>query len=133
LKIEAKEMEIAQNMIELDEQDKLVGRALQNFTTHDCNGDSVEVIEQLQEQRATLDDSRQLLEDLLAEAHQIRTGQVISKIDMSDGGRLLVGLINIDNSRGEIRQEIHDVKASNHGKGIVGIAKGVDVNTFLNG
>lgn len=123
-------------MIELDEQDKIVGRALQKFTklslAHNGNGGSVEVIEQLQDQRATLDDSRKLLEGLLAEAHQIRTGQVISKIDMSDGGRLLVGLINCDNSRGEIRQEIHDVKASNNGKGIVGIAKGVDVNTFLN-
>lgn len=109
--------------------------ALQKVTNDQLLDDHqgrAEVIEQLRDQQATLDDSRKLLEDLLAEAHQVRTGQRITKVDMSDGGRLLVGLINCDDDNSKIHQEIHDVKATNHGKGVVGIVKGLDVNAFLN-
>jgi hypothetical protein len=50
---------------------------------------------------------------------------------MSDGGKLLVGLVNCKYDNGEIHQEIHDIKATNHGKGVVGIIKGFNVNAFL--
>lgn len=133
--LRSKEIEISQEMIEIDEQNAIAGMALQKVTDEqplDDHQGHAEVIEQLQDQRAALDDSRKLLENLLAEAHQVRTGQKITRVDMRDGGRLLVGLINCDDGNNDIRQEIHDVKATNHGRGVVGIVKGVDVNAFLN-
>ncbi|KAJ5666552.1 uncharacterized protein N7477_009000 [Penicillium maclennaniae] len=115
-----KEIEIAQEIIEIDKQKAVAGMALQKITEGrllDDPQDSAEEIEQLQDQRAALDDSRKLLEELLAEARHVRTGQTITNVDMSDGGRLLVGLINCDEDNGKVRQEIHNVKATNHGKG----------------
>lgn len=57
----------------------------------DGHQDLAEVINQLQDQHATLNHSRKLLEDLLAEADQVRTRQRITKVDMRDG-KPLVGL-----------------------------------------
>lgn len=112
-----------------------MGMTLQKATQEqllDENKDGAEVIKQLRYQGATLDVSEKLLESLIVEAHQVRTGQNITDINMSDGGRLLVGLFNCDDNNGRIRQDIHNVKATNHGKGVVGIAKGFDVNAFFN-
>lgn len=109
--------------------------ALQKITAGrllDDPQDGAEVIEQLRDQRAALDDSRKLLGELLAEARHVRTGQTITNVDMSDGGRLFVGLINCDEDNREVRQKIHNVKATNHGKGVVGTAKGFDVNASFN-
>jgi hypothetical protein len=133
--LSTKETEIAQEIIDIDNQRALSGMALQKIEEGrllDDPQDSAEVIEQLQDQRAALDGYRKLLAELLVEAHHVRTGQTITNIDMSDGGRLLIGLINCDDNNGEVRQEIHNVKATNHGKGVVGMAKGFDVNAFFN-
>jgi hypothetical protein len=62
----------------------------------------------------------------------MRTGQKITKVYMSNGGKLLVGLINVDGGPEEVCQEIYDVKATNHGKGVVGMIKGFDANSFFN-
>ncbi|GLA79168.1 hypothetical protein AtubIFM55763_002315 [Aspergillus tubingensis] len=128
-----KEITISQKMIEIDEQNTETEKALQQVNTAQYTDDSDPsgLIEQLQDQRITLDLSRKFLENLLSEAHHIRTGQKITKIDMSIGGKLLVGLINYESSREEVRQEIHDVKATSHGKGVVGMVKGFDVNSFF--
>lgn len=129
-----KETEIAQEISKIDEQLAEARITLQNITQAqllDDHQDGAEVIEQFQDQCAALDDSRKLSESLLAEAHQVRAKQKITDVDMSDGGRLLVGLINFDNDNGDIRQEIHNVKATNHGKGVIGMAKGFDVNSFF--
>ncbi|GLA56242.1 hypothetical protein AnigIFM63604_006139 [Aspergillus niger] len=133
LGLREKEITISQKMIEIDEQDTETEKALQQANTaqYTDGTDPSGLIEQLQDQRIALDLSREFLENLLSEAHHIRTGQKITKVDMSDGGKLLVGLINYESSREEVRQEIHDVKATSHGKGVVGMVKGLDVNSFF--
>ncbi|KAJ6017674.1 hypothetical protein N7451_001053 [Penicillium sp. IBT 35674x] len=130
-----REREIAQEISKIDEQMAEARITLQKVTQAqllDDHQDGAEVIEQFQYRCAALDDSRKLLESLLVETHQVRAGQKITDIDMSDGGRLLVGLINYDGDDREVRQEIHTVKATNHGKGVIGVAKGFDVNSFFN-
>ncbi|KAJ5564863.1 hypothetical protein N7513_001105 [Penicillium frequentans] len=112
-----KETEIAQEISKIDEQLAEARITLQNVTQAQLlndHQDGAEVIEQFQDQCAALDDSRKLLESLRAEAHQVRAQQKITDVDMSDGGRLLVGLINFDNDNGDVRQDIHNVKATNH-------------------
>ena len=129
-----KETEIVQEISKIDEQIAKAGITLQKVTQAqllDDHQDGAEVIEQFQYQCDALDVSRKLLKSLLAEAHQVRAGQKITDVDMSDGGRLLVGLINCDDDSGDVRQEIHNVKATNHGKGVIGMAKGFDVNSFF--
>lgn len=129
-----KEMEITQEISKIDEQMAEARLALQNVTQAqllDDHQDGAEVIEQFQDQCAALEDSRKLLESLRAEAYQVRAGQNITNVDMSDGGRLLVGLINFDDDNGDVRQEIHNVKATNHGKGVVGKVKDFDVDAFF--
>lgn len=129
-----KETEIAQEISKIDEQLAEARITLQKVTQAQLlndHQDGAEVIEQFQDQCAALDDSRKLLESLRAEAHQVRAQQKITDVDMSDGGRLLVGLINFDNDNGDVRQDIHNVKATNHGKGVIGMAKGFDVNSFF--
>ncbi|CAI7610128.1 unnamed protein product [Penicillium glandicola] len=132
--LQAKEVDLSQKMVEINEQNVVAGMILKKATEIQLSGDQdrSEFIEQLQDQRATLDDSRKLLEDLLKEAHQVRTGQKIINDNMSDGGKLPVGIINCEYANGEIHQEIHYVKATNHGRGVVGMIKDFDVNTFLN-
>jgi hypothetical protein len=132
--LHAQEINLSQEMVEIDQQSVVAEKILKKATeTQSSRGqDHSEFIDQLQDQRATLDDSRKLLEDLLKDAHQMRTGQRITNVDMSDGGKLLVGIINCEYDKGEIHQEIHNVKATSYGKGVVGIIKGFDVNTFLN-
>ena len=129
-----KEREISQEISKIDEQLAEARITLQNVTQAQLlndHQDGAEVIEQFQDQCAALDDSRKLLESLRAEAHQVRAQQKITDVDMSDGGRLLVGIINFDNDNGDVRQDIHNVKATNHGKGVIGMAKGFDVNSFF--
>ncbi|KAJ5825762.1 hypothetical protein N7474_002900 [Penicillium riverlandense] len=130
-----RELAIEQDIMEIDKQDEEREMVLQEVTraqpTDNNNNDPSEVVEQLEDQRAALGASRKVLEDLRSETHQMRTGQRITKVEMSDGGKLLVGLINVDDGDGEIRQEIHDIKATTGGKGVVGRIKGFDVNAFF--
>lgn len=50
---------------------------------------------------------------------------------MSDGGQLLVGLINTQAKDAQMAQDISNINAKNGGMGIVGIAEGIDVNAFF--
>ncbi|KAJ5907617.1 hypothetical protein N7495_000299 [Penicillium taxi] len=134
--LRTKEINIAKDIIEVDNQKAFTQKALQKFTELELREDShqnrTQAIEQLEDQLAELDDSRRLLEELLSKTHEVHTGLTISKIDMSDGGKLLVGLINYDQAHGDIHLDVHDVKATNNGKGVVGAIKGLDVNAFFN-
>lgn len=129
-----KEIEISEEMMEIDEQASVAQKSLQKVRESQAldNQDHSILVEQLQSQQESLSNCRKLLDELRAQAHQLRTGQRITKAEMNDGGKLLVGLINYDHIDGQIRQEIHDIKATNHGKGVVGIVNGFDVNAFFN-
>ncbi|KAL4745968.1 hypothetical protein BDW72DRAFT_198133 [Aspergillus terricola var. indicus] len=131
--LQDKENEIYQKMVKVNEQIMVAQKTLQEATeAQSIDDQNSDMIEQLQGQQDMLNDCRELLEKLFVETRQVRTGQRITKVEMSDGGRLLVGLINHDNDNGEIHQDIHDIRATNNGKGIVGVVKGFDVNAFLN-
>jgi Fungal N-terminal domain of STAND proteins len=135
--LQTKEVEISQEIVETDEQIAEVDMMLQKLSVaqatdnEDDENDRAEAIEQLQGQRTALSASRKVLEGLVSETHHMRTGQRISAVDMSDGGKLLVGLINTDGGGREISQDIHDIKATKGGKGVVGIAQGFDVKSFF--
>ncbi|KAJ5757133.1 uncharacterized protein N7511_007315 [Penicillium nucicola] len=129
-----KETELTQEIIEINNQKAVSEKALQSIAEGQLLDDpqySTEAIQQLQDQDAGLDNSRKLLEELLAEVCHVSMEQTITNVDISDGGKLLVGLVNTDDDNGEVRQEIHNVKATSQGKGIVGMAKGFDVNAFF--
>ncbi|KAJ5612646.1 hypothetical protein N7510_005840 [Penicillium lagena] len=131
--LQEREIAISQDITELDRQNEERETTLQEITAarpmDNNNNDPSDVVEQLEDQRVALRASRTLLEDLLSDIR--RTGQRITKVEMNDGGKLLVGLINVDAGDGEIRQEIHNVKATTGGKGVVGKIQGFDVNAFF--
>jgi hypothetical protein len=121
-------------MVKANEQIVVAQKTLQEATEVNSmdDQDRFDIFEQLQIQQNTLNDCRELLEKPFVETRRVRTGQRISKVEMSDGGRLLVGLINHDNDNGEIHQDNHDIRATSNGKGVVRMVKGFDVNAFLN-
>jgi hypothetical protein len=138
--LRTKEIELARAIIETDKEASEVDMKLQNLSIaasinedkdDQTTSDRIRVIEQLKDQRASLSASRKAFEGLVSEAHHTRTGQRISHVNMRDGGKLLVGLINTDGGEGQAVQEIHDINAQRGGMGIVGIAKGVDINGFF--
>ena len=87
--------------------------------------------EDLDAQRTSLRCTRDMLRTLISDIHFQRTGQSIRDIEMTDGGRLLVGQINVQNRPGKITQDISNVRATKEGKGIVGVAEGLDINAFF--
>jgi hypothetical protein len=93
--------------------------------------DAAEVIEDLEAERASLHSTRVLMENLFSETHFLRTGQRIRNVQMSDSGQLLVGLLNTQGRSDQIQQDISNIKANKGGKGVVGIAEGLDINSFF--
>ena len=93
--------------------------------------DTAEVVEVLEAERASLQSAHVVLENLLSETRFLRTGQRVRDVDMSNGGQLLVGLFNAQGKPGQIQQDISNIKANTNGKGVVGIAEGLDINAFF--
>lgn len=130
---QVRETEIAQQIVSIKEQSAAVQRD-QYDSAQASFSDSQErtlLLEQLKYQRATLDASQGLMEDLLRQAQQARSAQNITDVEMSENGKVLVGRIGFEDSEGEVYQRIHNVKATTGGKGIVGVAKGFDINAFF--
>lgn len=134
-----RETELVETIRDTDGQVAQVDRRLQMLPTVDADQsheqfESVptELIASLGETRAALLSSRKLFKELLSETHSARTGQRIRDVDTSDGGRLLVGLINVKGDQDQAAQDISNISARNRGMGIVGIAEGVDINAFFN-
>ena len=133
-----REVELAQAIIETDEQTAEVDVRLQKLALAQskesgevANDAQTEVVDELEEEIGGLRSSRKVFEELLLETHQLRTGQRLNNIDTSDGGQLLVGLINPQGRDTQIAQDISNISASRGGKGVVGVANNVDVNAFF--
>ena len=122
---------MTQAIIETDEQTAEVDMRLQKLALAQSSDARIEVVEELEEEIGGLRSSRKVFEELLSETHQLRTGQRLDNIDMSDGGQLLVGLINPQGRDTQIAQNIRNVSASRGGRGIVGVANNIDVNAFF--
>jgi hypothetical protein len=136
--LSAHEVELAQAIIETDEQTAEVDMKLQKLalakskqtgehTKYDAETD---IADELKEESNALRISQRVFKELLSEAHHVRTGQRLNNIDMSDGGQLLVGLINVQGDT-QVAQDMSNVFASRGGRGIVGVANNVDVNSFF--
>ena len=130
---QARENEISQQIVEIEQQNAVVKMDLDDSTEVSLSDDQEHtlLVDQLNYQRATLEASRELMKDLLAQASQVRRGQRITDVEMSDKGKALVGKIGFENNEGDFDQEIHKVKATTGGKGIVGVVKGLDINEFF--
>ena len=85
----------------------------------------------LDAQRTSLRCTRDMLRTLISDIHSQRTEQRIRDIEMTEGGRLVVGQVNVQDRSGAITQDISNVRATKEGKGIVGVAEGLDINAFF--
>lgn len=133
-----REVELTQAMTSTDQGITEVVTRIEQMHFSNPSADSVlqvddigEDIEDLEAQRASLQSARVVEENLFSEIHFVRTGQKIRDVDMSDGGQLLVGLFNTQGQSGQIQQDFSNLKASKGGKGIVGVAEGLDINAFF--
>ena len=130
---QARENEISQQIVEIEEQNAVVQMDLDDSTEVSLsdNQEHTLLVDQLNYQRATLEATQEIMKDLLAQASQARRGQRITDVEMSDKGKALVGKSGFENNEGDFYQEIHNVKATTGGKGIVGVVKGLDINEFF--
>ncbi|CAP94259.1 hypothetical protein E8E15_007387 [Penicillium rubens] len=130
---QAWENEISRQIVEIEQQNAVVQMDLDDPTEVSLSDDQEHtlLIDQLNYQRATLEASQELMKDLLAQASQVRRGQRITGVEISEDGKAFVGKSGFENSEGDFYQEIHDVKATTGGKGIVGAVKGLDINEFF--
>ncbi|PLB49194.1 hypothetical protein P170DRAFT_475503 [Aspergillus steynii IBT 23096] len=126
------EIRIAEEMKAMDDQKTEVEMALQQANTaQKTDSNPSETIEQLGQQLDTLSLSRKSLECLVSQSHQLRTGQKFTKVAVSDGGKLLAGLINCDSGI-EAQQEFHDVNVTG-GSAFLGVGKNVDSKKLTTG
>lgn len=84
-------------------------------------------LEQIEEERKALKESRQLLEALIAKTKD-QSGPNITNIRVSDKGEVLAG---VNSKYADARVVIDNVEATSGGKGIVGIHEGVSLNDFF--
>lgn len=89
------------------------------------------LVDQLNYQRATLEASRELMKNLLAQVSQFRQGQRVTGVEMSEGGEVYIGQSGSTNKKYHIKQEIHNVKATNGSKAMVGVFRGLNIDGFF--
>ncbi|OQE34854.1 hypothetical protein PENCOP_c015G08673 [Penicillium coprophilum] len=131
--LQAEEIDISQQIVHIEEQSAAVQIDLYDSAEESLldNQEYTLLRDQLNYQRATLDASQGLMKDLLARARQTRTSQNITGVEISEKGKLLVGRIGSENREGELYQEIHNIKTTTSGKGIVGVVEGLDIKAFF--
>lgn len=133
-----REVKLTEALVATDKQAAEVEMKLKELSLRDTGqvgkqitDDSADVVEELKEEHAAIHVCRKVLEGLFSDTHHVRTGQRIRNVDVSDGGQLLVGLINTQGKYAQVAQDISDIRAKNGGKGIVGVAEGIDVTAFF--
>ena len=125
------EIRIAQQMKAMDDQKAEVEMALQQANTaQQTDNNPSGTPGQLREQLDTLSLSRKSLEYLVSQSHQLRTGQKFTKVAVSDGGKLLAGLINYESDI-EAQQEFHEINVTGSGSASLGVGKNADGNSFF--
>lgn len=88
-------------------------------------------VQQIEEEKKALRESRELLKVLLAKTEE-KSRVSVKKVDMSDGGKVLAGLVNTQGKYADAHVVIEDVKATNKGQGVLGIVEGLNLNNFFN-
>lgn len=87
-------IETDQETVEVNTRLQKLALSQSNESGEHTNDSHIEIVEELEEEIGGLRSSRKVFEELLSETHYMRTGQRLHNIDISDGGQLLVGLIN---------------------------------------
>lgn len=90
-----------------------------------------ELLADLRRERTLLEGYRNVCEEAVSKIHYNRNGQVISNIEMDDSSKLMVGFINTDGEELQMNQNITGVTATHGSRGIVGVAKNVNLDHFF--
>ena len=97
-----------------------------------------EVQQELQQDIAQCKDQLQAFEETLSESlsklHEERTGVNIKKVRLSDDGKALIGVFNVEGGAEEIRKikvDVEDVEVKHRAQGAFGVVNGMDVNAFF--
>jgi hypothetical protein len=90
-----------------------------------------ELLADLGRERTLLEGYRNVCGETVSKIHHNRTGQHISNIKMDDSSRLMVGFINTDGEELRMNQNITGVTATHGSRGIVGVAKNVNLDHFF--
>lgn len=101
---------------------------------HDQEGDEpsekARAIEQIEEEKKALKESRELFKVLLAETEP-KSKVRVTKIVMSGGGKVSAGLVNTEGKYADVDVEVKDVTATDKGQGAVGIVEGLNLSDFF--
>lgn len=131
-----KETEIAGAIVARDKQMMEVENRLQEVSIADpqegdeATEEKAEVLKQINEERAALNASRNVLEGLLSKAQE-RTGISITNVRTSEGGQVMSGLISTQGKYTNSNVTIDNIEATSGGKVIAGIVEGVNLDNFF--
>ncbi|KAE8354419.1 hypothetical protein BDV28DRAFT_147150 [Aspergillus coremiiformis] len=128
------ESQLAHSLRETDEETaqlerRLTELSLQPSGIHDDT--STSVVGALQERSMGLQSEQKVLEGLISDLRQAKASQRQQNIHVEDGGRLLVGMINVSKPSGEISQDINNISAVRGGRGIIGVADNVNITDYF--
>ena len=110
------------------QQLSIIGDDEQSGYSHE---DKSELLADLGRERTLLEGYRNVCEEAVSKIHYNRTGQHISDVKMDESSRLMVGFINTDGEELRMNQNITGVTATHGSRGIVGVAKNVNLNNFF--
>jgi hypothetical protein len=134
----AKENEIKSEGSAVGKQIAEVDTQMQQLSTIDDNEQSVyshenrsELLADLRREHTLLEGYRNACEEAVSKIHYDRTGQVISNVKIDESSNLLVGFINTGGEELQMNQNITGVTATHGSKGIVGVAKNVNLDNFF--
>jgi hypothetical protein len=135
----AKENEIKSEGSAVENQIAKVDTQMQQLSIIDDNEQSVyshenrsELLADLRREHALLEGYRNACEEAVSKIHYNRTGQVISNVKMDESSKLMVGFINTGGEELQMNQSITGVTATHGSRGIVGVAKNVNLDNFFN-
>lgn len=92
--------------------------------------DKSNALQQIEEERKELRESRKVLEALLAKTKE-RSEIRVTNINMSGGGQVVAGLVNAGGRYTDARITVDNVTATSDGRGIAGIVEGLDLKDFF--
>lgn len=99
-------------------------------TASDLGRDKAELLDQINQQLTALAASRKVLEGLISKSRE-RTLVKVTNVRMSEGGRVVAGLVNTQGKYSDAHLVIDTVEATSGGKCIAGIAEGVNLDSFF--
>ena len=122
---------VGNQIAEVDTQMKQLSIIDDNEQSGYSHENRSELLADLRRERTFLEGYRNVCEEAVSQIHYNRTGQVISNIEMDESSKLMVGFINTDGEELQISQNITGVTATHGSRGIVGVAKNVNLDHFF--